>query len=76
MRPASLFPATRAILNIMSAEREIFDRPDEDEADAQADAEADADAEAGRTVPHAEVAAWLATWGTATERPIPPEWLK
>ena len=51
----------------------FFNRPKED---ARADAEADADVAAGRFVPHAEVAAWLATWGTAAERPIPSEWLK
>lgn len=51
-------------------------RPEEGEADARRDDEAEADVAAGRTVLHAEVAAWLTTWGTEAERPIPPEWLK
>ena len=59
----------------MNAEREIFDRSDEDAADALADAEADADVAAGRVVDHDEVAAWLKKWGTADETPAPPEWL-
>lgn len=63
-------------MGTMTAERAIFDRPDEDDADALADAEADADLAAGRVVDHAEVAAWLAKWGTAAETPAPAEWLK
>ena len=70
------FPLARRYILAMNAEREIFDRPDADEAVARAVAEADADAAAGRTVPHPEVAEWLKTWGTDAERPIPPEWLK
>ena len=31
---------------------------------------------AGRVVGHAKVVEWLKTWGTADERPIPPEWLE
>jgi len=58
------------------AEREIFDRPDEDRADELADIEAAADIEAGRVVPHSAVAAWLKTWGTPNEKPMPAEWLK
>jgi predicted transcriptional regulator len=61
---------------LMNAEREIFDRPNESDADALADAEADADVAAGRIVDHAEVAKWLAKWGTSEEAPAPPEWLK
>ncbi len=60
----------------MNAERDIFDRPPQDEADRLADAEADADFAAGRVVGHAEVTAWLATWGTPDEAPAPAEWLK
>ncbi|MBF0394388.1 MAG: CopG family transcriptional regulator [Alphaproteobacteria bacterium] len=30
-----------------------------------------ADADAGRTVPHAEVKAWLESWGTDHELPPP-----
>lgn len=60
----------------MNAEREIFDRLDADGADLRADADADADASAGRVVAHAEIAAWLATWGTPDEVPAPDEWLK
>ncbi len=39
-------------------------------------AEADADVAAGRSVPHAEVAKWLATWGTPDYKPMPDEWWK
>ncbi|MDR6852442.1 putative transcriptional regulator [Sphingomonas sp. BE123] len=60
----------------MNAERDIFDRPPQDEADRIADAEADADVAAGRIVDHAEVAAWLAKWGTPEETAAPAEWLK
>ncbi len=60
----------------MNAEREIFDRPDEEEADRLSDAEADADIAAGRFVDHEEVAAWLATWGKPDEKPAPEEWFK
>lgn len=35
-----------------------------------------ADIEAGRTVPHEDVAAWLKTWGTDKEGPMPTEWLE
>lgn len=59
----------------MNAERDLFDRADGDEADAQADAEADIDVAAGRLVDHAQVAAWLARWGTPDETPAPTEWL-
>jgi predicted transcriptional regulator len=60
----------------MNAEREIFERPDEAEADRLSDAEADADIAAGRVVDHEEVAAWLATWGKPDEKPAPEEWFK
>ena len=39
-------------------------------------AEARADIAAGRGIPHAQVAAWLATWGTSDYKPMPAEWLK
>ena len=48
----------------------------DDAAEAAADAEGLADIDAGRVVPHAEVARWLDTWGTAEEAPPPAEWLK
>ena len=57
----------------MKAERSIFEQIDSD-AEAIADARAEADIAAGRIVDHAEVAAWLAAWGTKDERPAPPEW--
>ncbi|MFC4255054.1 hypothetical protein ACFOWT_06465 [Croceibacterium xixiisoli] len=41
----------------MTAERAIFDRPDQEDADSQADIEADAEDRAGKVVDHAEVAA-------------------
>jgi predicted transcriptional regulator len=59
----------------MKPERSIFDDVD-DAAEAAADAEGLADIEAGLVVPHAEVAAWLDTWGTPQEKPIPKSWLK
>jgi len=37
------------------------------------DAIADADIAAGRLVPHEKVAAWLKTWGTPQEAPMPRE---
>nr|WP_299910761.1 antitoxin [Sphingomonas bacterium] len=58
----------------MKVERAIFEQTDPD-AEAAADARADADIKAGRTVDHADVAAWLAKWGTPDEIPAPPEWL-
>jgi predicted transcriptional regulator len=58
----------------MKAERAIFEQTDSD-AEASADARADADIQAGRIVDHAEVAAWLAKWGTPEETPAPSEWL-
>ncbi|MDH4742517.1 antitoxin [Sphingomonas sp. CBMAI 2297] len=58
----------------MGTERAIFESTDL-AAEAAADARADADSAAGRIVDHAEVAAWLAKWGTADETPMPPQWL-
>lgn len=58
----------------MNAERDIFERSDPG-AEAEADARAEADILAGRVVDHAEVSAWLATWGTSDETPAPSEWL-
>ena len=46
------------------------------EADERAMAEGEAAADAGHAVPHAEVAAWLSTWGTPDEKPAPAAWLK
>ncbi len=59
----------------MTPEPSIFDQVD-DEAEAAADAEGLADLEAGRVVPHAEVVAWLETWGTPDEKPAPASWFK
>ena len=59
----------------MKPEPSIFDEIDED-AEAAADAEGLADIEAGRVIPHAEVAAWLDTWGTPAEKPAPKKWFK
>jgi predicted transcriptional regulator len=59
----------------MNAERAIYEQHDPD-AEAAADARAEADIKAGRVVDHADVAAWLATWGTPDEKPVPPEWLE
>jgi predicted transcriptional regulator len=44
----------------------------EDEEDRQARIRAgQADLEAGRSVQHAEIVAWLRSWGTEAERPAP-----
>ena len=59
----------------MKPEPSIFDEIDE-AAEAAADAEGIADLDAGRFVPHEEVAAWLATWGTPDEKPAPESWFK
>ena len=59
----------------MTPEPSIFDQVD-DESEAAADAEGLADLAAGRVVPHAEVAAWLETWGTPDEKPAPVSWFK
>lgn len=59
----------------MKPEHSILDEID-DAAEAAADAEGLADIEAGRVVPHAEVAAWLDTWGTPEEAPMLKSWLK
>jgi predicted transcriptional regulator len=57
----------------MNVERDIFaGLPVND--DDESDARALADIAAGRVVSHAEVSAWLATWGTPDEKPMPPEW--
>jgi len=62
----------------MKPEPSIFDQVLEadPEADDIALAEAEADIRAGRVVPHAEVADWLKSWGTAEEAPPPAPWLK
>lgn len=57
----------------MNAERALFNDPDALE---RARLRALDDIKAGRTVPHADVTAWLKSWGTADEKPMPPEWLK
>lgn len=57
----------------MNAPHPLFEDPDALE---RARLRALDDIEAGRTVAHADVAAWLATWGTTDEKPMPSEWLK
>ncbi|ANY21027.1 Antitoxin RelB2 [Tsuneonella dongtanensis] len=59
----------------MNAPRNIFGKPSED-AVLHSDARARADAATGRTVPNAEVAAWLEKVGTPEEGPMPRRWLK
>jgi predicted transcriptional regulator len=45
-----------------------------DELDSEA--EGLADIAAGRVISHADVMAWLATWGTPEEEPAPEHWFK
>jgi predicted transcriptional regulator len=59
----------------MSSEPSIFEHTDS-ESDERAMLDGEAAADAGKVVPHAEVAAWLATWGTPAETPAPKKWLK
>lgn len=59
----------------MVPEPSIFDEVDTAAGQA-ADAEGLADIAAGRVVPHGEVSAWLETWGTPDEKPMPASWLK
>lgn len=59
----------------MLPEPSIFDEMDIASEEA-ADAEGLADIAAGRVVSHAEVSAWLETWGTPDEKPMPASWLK
>ena len=61
------------MLHAMNVERTLYDDPAARE---KARLRALADIKAGRTVSHAEVAEWLKSWGTADEKPMPPEWLK
>lgn len=56
-------------------ETSFFDEIDE-AAEAQADVEGLAQLDAGKGVDHAEVAAWLDTWGASNEKPAPPSWFK
>jgi len=58
----------------MVREPSIFDDLDAASEEA-ADAEGLADIAAGRVVPHTEVSAWLETWGTPDEKPMPASWL-
>jgi len=57
----------------MVLEPSIFDDVDAASEEA-ADAEGLADVAAGRMVSHAEVSAWLATWGAPDEKPMPASW--
>lgn len=59
----------------MKSEPGIFEQRDP-EAEAASVARAEADIAAGRIVPHAQVGAWLETWGTPDYAPMPREWLK
>jgi predicted transcriptional regulator len=56
-------------------EPSFFDEIDE-VAEAAADAVGLAQLAAGTGVPHAEVSAWLDTWGTPDEKPAPASWFK
>ena len=56
-------------------EQSFFDEIDE-AAEAAADAEGIKQLDAGKGVPHAEVAAWLDTWGPPDEKPAPASWFK
>jgi len=51
-------------------EPSIFDEVDE-ESEAAADARAEADIIAGRVVSHEAMKAWLLSWGTPDELPLP-----
>lgn len=57
----------------MPPEPSIFEQADDD-ADERAMREGEAAADAGQVVPHAEVADWLAKWGTPDETPAPKSW--
>ena len=57
----------------MKPEPSIFE-PADDDADERAMREGEAAADAGQVVLHAEVAAWLATWGTPEESSAPKTW--
>ncbi len=59
----------------MKPEASLFGQVD-DSTEAEADAEGLADISADRGVPHAEVAARLATWGTPEETPAPAHGFK
>jgi predicted transcriptional regulator len=52
--------------------KSIFDLPADEELEAQLDAEAEADYQAGNVVSHADMVAWLKSWGTPDELPPPP----
>ena len=59
----------------MKIESGIFAKRDP-ESEAVSIGRAREDIAAGRFIEHAKVAAWLKTWGTPDQRPIPPEWLE
>jgi predicted transcriptional regulator len=63
------------MMRAMKHEPAIFEERDL-EAEAAAVARARADIAAGRVVPHEKVAAWLKTWDTPDEKPMPSEWLE
>jgi predicted transcriptional regulator len=57
----------------MKPEPALYDDPNAPELARQRALE---DIQAGRVVPHEKVVAWLKTWGTPDEKPMPPEWLE
>lgn len=57
----------------MKPERALYDDPNAPELARRRALE---DMRAGRVVPHEKVVEWLKTWGTADEKPMPPEWLE
>ncbi|MDR3508286.1 MAG: antitoxin [Caulobacteraceae bacterium] len=56
-------------------EPSFFDEFDED-AEAVADAAGLAQLDAGQGIPHAEISAWLESWGAPDEKPAPATWRK
>ncbi len=59
----------------MKREEVLFEEADLD-ADEAALLQGEADADAGRLVPHDDVLAWVKTWGTDDEKPVPKSWVK
>jgi predicted transcriptional regulator len=53
------------------APKSIFDIEPDAVLETRLDAEAEAAYAAGRIVPHADVVAWLESWGKPSERPCP-----
>lgn len=55
----------------MAEPNSIFDVEPDEALEARLDAQAEADVATGRVVPHAQVVAWLKSWGTAKKLPRP-----